>query len=133
MRYQRPIPRRTISKEFEEGVYQAKIVSVRREKSKKKQDMFVLTLEGVQGERVSYFLTFGTVYTQSNMNYLLASIESNKVEIPDISYGFNRQTYEFLKGKQVYIKIEMKKYKGVTKPQVESFLMREEYEEKEFL
>ena len=58
------------------------------------------------------FLTFGNDYTEDNLRYILVSIQDNGVEIPDVDFGYNRETFEFLKGKDVYIQVEEQEYKG---------------------
>lgn len=134
MEYRRPLTRRAINRYFDDGVHQVTIKIVEKRKSKKKKlNMFELTLEGAKGEEISYFLTFDTGYTEKYLNYILASIEANGVEIPGIRFGFNRQTDEFLTGKKVYINVDTTKYKGTKKPFVSAFLSKEEFENQEYL
>ncbi len=133
MKYEKSEPRKSIHKAFEEGVHTATIQKIGKRKSKeKKLNQFVLTLEGKKGETIDYFLTFDTAYTHTNLNYLLGSIESNGVEIPDESFGFNRETQNFLTKKQVFIKVVKEKQKGANKLVAKSFLLKEEYQDHHF-
>ena len=134
MEYQRPLTRRAINRYFDDGIHQATIKSIETRKSKKsKLNMFVITIEGSFGEEITYYLTFDTSYTEKNLNYILASIEANGVDIPLMKFGFNRQTDEFLTGKKVYINVGTKKYKGVNKAEITAFLTKEEVENQDYL
>lgn len=92
--------------------------------------MFLLSL-GKSNEKGVYFLTFGNDYTEDNLRYILVSIQDNGVEIPDVDFGYNRETFEFLKGKDVYIQVEEQEYKGKVKHAVTNFLTQDEFEESE--
>ena len=91
--------------------------------------MFVLSIIGKNEEKGAFYLTFGNDYTEDNLRYLLASIQDNGVEIPDVDFGYNRETFDFLKNKEVYIKVEEQEYKGKVRHAVTNFLTLEEFEE----
>ncbi|EGO2510613.1 type III secretion system protein PrgE [Enterococcus faecalis] len=131
MKYERPLKRESQIKEFELGTYAAVIEKVQKKQSQKGNDMFLLSLLGKSNEKGVYFLTFGNDYTEDNLRYILASIQDNGVEIPDVDFGYNRETFEFLKGKDVYIQVEEQEYKGKVKHAVTNFLTQDEFEESE--
>lgn len=122
MKYERPLKRNTGPDPFSIGTHSATIEKVIRKKSKNDNNMFMLTLEGKAKEAGVFFLTFGNNYTQENMSYLLASIEDNGTDIPEIAFGYNADTLNFLIGKDVFIKVEMK-------PTITTFLTLQEFEE----
>lgn len=128
MNYVRPTKRSTGPQPFSVGTHSAKIVKIIRKQTKTKKDMFMIFLEGSAKESGVYFLTFGFDNTQENMNFLLASIEDNGAEIPNIQFGYNPETFHFLTGKDVYIEVEEKEYKGEVKPAVIAFLTLDEFE-----
>ena len=111
MKYERPLKRESQIKEFELGTHAAVIEKVQKKRSQKGNDMFY-SLFGKSNEKGVYFLTFGNDYTEDNLRYILVSIQDNGVEIPDVDFGYNRETFEFLKGKDVYIQVEEQEYKG---------------------
>ena len=117
--------------EFELGTHAAVIEKVQKKRSQKGNDMFLLSLLGKSNEKGVYFLTFGNDYTEDNLRYILVSIQDNGVEIPDVDFGYNRETFEFLKGKDVYIQVEEQEYKGKVKHAVTNFLTQDEFEESE--
>lgn len=129
MNYQRPIQRTEGMKPFQLGTHQAKITKVQRKKSSKGNDMFLIFVEGMNEEKGIYFLTFGTEYTNENLNFILASIEDGGVDIPELDFGYTRETYEFLRNKDVFISVELKSYKGETKPTITKFLTLDEFEQ----
>ena len=131
MKYERPLKRESQIKEFELGTHAAEIEKVQKKRSQKGNDMFLLSLLGKSNEKGVYFLTFGNDYTEDNLRYILASIQDNGVEIPDVDFGYNRETFEFLKGKDVYIQVEEQEYKGKVKHAVTNFLTQDEFEESE--
>lgn len=131
MKYERPLKRESQIKEFELGTQAAVIEKVQKKRSQKGNDMFLLSLLGKSNEKGVYFLTFGNDYTEDNLRYILASIQDNGVEIPDVDFGYNRETFEFLKGKDVYIQVEEQEYKGKVKHAVINFLTQDEFEESE--
>ena len=129
MKYERPLKRESQIKEL--GTHAAVIEKVQKKRSQKGNDMFLLSLLGKSNEKGVYFLTFGNDYTEDNLRYILASIQDNGVEIPDVDFGYNRETFEFLKGKDVYIQVEEQEYKGKVKHAVTNFLTQDEFEESE--
>lgn len=129
MQYQRPLQRTEGFKPFDIGTHQATITKIRRKKSSRENDMFLIFLEGMNEERGVYFLTFGTEYTDENLAFLLASIEDGGVDIPAMNFGYNRETYEFLLNKDVLIAVELQSYKGEIKPTVTKFLTLDEFEQ----
>lgn len=133
MRYERPLKRETGEKSFSVGTHAATIKKVINKQSKSGNPMFIIRLEGENEEKGVFFLTFGNDYTQDNLNYILASIEDNGVDIPDIEFGYNKATLTFLQEKEVFIKVEETTYKGNPQLSVTSFYTREEYEASEDL
>ena len=131
MKYERPLKRESQIKEFELGTHAAVIEKDQKKRSQKGNDMCLLSLLGKSNEKGVYFLTFGNDYTEDNLRYILASIQDNGVEIPDVDFGYNRETFEFLKGKDVYIQVEEQEYKGKVKHAVTNFLTQDEFEESE--
>ncbi|KAJ85614.1 hypothetical protein P791_1213 [Enterococcus faecalis NY9] len=91
--------------------------------------MFRLFVEGSQGEKGQYFLTFGTEYTDESLTFLIASIEDGGTDIPDLDFGFNRATFDFLLNKDAFIQVEMKEYKGKSQPAITKFLTLDEFEQ----
>lgn len=128
MKYIRPQERSNGYKKFEIGTHAATIKKVSKKVSKSGSDMFVLSLEGTNEEKGNYFFVFGNDYTESNMSYLLSSIEDNGVEMPDIDFGYNKNTFDFLANKDVYIQVEEKLYQGNMQAQITTFLTLEEFE-----
>lgn len=131
MRYQRPLNREPVNKEFSVGTHSATITAVRKKKSSKGNEMFILQLEGKQEEKGAYFLVFGNDYTEPNINYILASIEDNGQMIPDVKFGYNKETYDFLANKEVYIQVVESMYNGQMQKKVETFLTLNEFESSE--
>ncbi|EHV0179359.1 type III secretion system protein PrgE [Enterococcus faecalis] len=129
MNYQRPIKRTTGYKNFNVGTHQVKITGVKKTKSSKGNNMFRLFVEGSQGEKGQYFLTFGTEYTDESLTFLIASIEDAGTDIPDLDFGFNRATFDFLLKKDAFIQVEMKEYKGKSQPAITKFLTLDEFEQ----
>lgn len=128
MKFERPKSRELERKDFEVGVHVAHIYSIDKQKSGKGNDMFVLTIEGQNGEQVRNYMAFGTPYSELNLSYLLASIQDNGVDIPDIEFGYNPETLKFLLKKSVYIEIEPNEYEGTIRYQLKTFLTQEEFE-----
>lgn len=128
MNYQRPLQRTSGPKKFPVGTHQAKITKVQKKKSRKNNDMFTIYLEGLNGERGVFYLTFGNEYTDENLSFLIASIEDNGIEIPDLDFGFNKDTFLFLHNKDVFINVEMKPFNGEIKEAVTQFLTLDEFE-----
>ncbi|WP_033599161.1 hypothetical protein [Enterococcus faecalis] len=129
MNYQRPLQRTTGYKNFNVGTHQIKIIGVKKTKSSKGNNMFRLFVEGSQGEKGQYFLTFGTEYTDESLTFLIASIEDGGTDIPDLDFGFNRATFDFLLNKDAFIQVEMKEYKGKSQPAITKFLTLDEFEQ----
>lgn len=135
MKYTRPLKREETKKEFSIGSHPATIKQVQNliSKNKTKSEMFMITVVGEDKEEAIYFLVFGNAYTESNLNFLLASIEDNGVDIPDIDFGYNPATLKFLKGKAVYIEIKETEYKGNKQHSIDKFLNLKEFEESDVL
>ncbi|MGX7203079.1 type III secretion system protein PrgE [Enterococcus plantarum] len=131
MKYQRPTERRNGFKQFAVGTHAATITKVQNKQAKSGSDMFILFLEGKNEEQGRFSLTFGNDFTQDNMNFLLASIEDNGVEIPDLTFGYNPDTLKFLTRKDVYIRVEEGSYQGQPQVQIKEFLTLEEFENSE--
>ncbi|EPH81487.1 hypothetical protein P0E63_08940 [Enterococcus faecalis] len=121
---------------FEEGVHQAKIVKVEAKKSNKQNDLFEFHLEGANREQGKFYLTFGSAWTDANLQRILASIEDNNQTIASIDYGYNQETLGFLTNKYVFIKVVKRTgtymdKNGIEQPEkgtkVANFLTKEEY------
>lgn len=112
---------------FEPGSYEAVIKNVYLEKTKTKKKKLVLQIAGDEGQIGYYHLVFDTPYTENNMNCILALIEDNGEEIPDMDFDYNQKTADFLKEKAVYILVEEEDWQGEVKPAITSFLQEEEY------
>ncbi|MCA5014555.1 MULTISPECIES: type III secretion system protein PrgE [unclassified Enterococcus] len=128
MKYQRPMERTTGPKEFVAGTYAATIRKIINKPSGSGNKMFTLFLEGKNKEQGRSFLVFGNDFTQQTLSFILASIEDNGVEIPDIEFGWNKDTYNFLLNKDVYIRVEDGFYKGQPQTQITEYLTLEEFE-----
>ncbi|WP_285013301.1 hypothetical protein [Lactococcus garvieae] len=97
--------------------------------------MMSLLVEGKEGEGAFYNLTFSPDNIEASedfMNYILSSIEDNGVEIPDLDFGYNKETVQFLKEKAVYIRIKQTTYKGKVDGKIEAFLNQEEFDDEEW-
>lgn len=128
MKYERPAKRDEGPKIFELGSHAATIKKVEKKTSKSGNQMFMLKLEGTQKEQGVFFLVFGNDYTAPNLNYILASIEDNGIEIPEIVYGHNKATFEFLENKEVYINVTDELNQGELKRTIKTFLTLDEFE-----
>lgn len=132
MKYTRPLQREKEKNEFSIGSHPATISKIKNMISKKtKSEMFIMTIVGEEGQEATYFLVFGNDYTENNVNFLLASIEDNGEEIPDIDFGYNKQTRDFLLNKAVYIEIKETEYQGNKQNSIDKFLNLAEFEESE--
>ncbi|GAK31327.1 hypothetical protein WOSG25_090240 [Weissella oryzae SG25] len=128
MRYSRPTERRTKAIDFPAGYHDVRIADVTATTAKNKEtQMFVLKLIGSLSEVGYYNLTFGNSMTDENIGFILASIEDHGVEIPDIDFAYNRQTVDFLNGKQAYIKVTTERYRGTDKGRVDEFVTAAEF------
>lgn len=128
MKYQRPVERPTGPKEFLPGTYAATIKKIVNKPASSGSKMFTFFLEGKNGEQGRSFLTFGNDFTQQTLSFILASIEDNGVEIPDIEFGWNQDTYNFLLNKDVYIRVEEGEYKGKPQTKITEYLTLDEFE-----
>lgn len=129
MKYQKPTKNREEKISFSPGIHEAVIEKVIMNKSKKSgDDMFMIFVAGNNGESGLFFLTFDNDFTEENLGYILSSIEDNGCEIPDIDYDYNKETAEFLTGKDVYIKVKQTEYQGRTQYSIDSFLSQEEFD-----
>lgn len=133
MKYTRQNVRTEGYKKFDVGTHAATIKKVIKKPAKSGSKMFVLSLEGKNDEKGSYYLVFGNDYTEGNLNFLLSSIEDNGADIPDIDFGYNPGTFEFLGNKEVYIEVEDKIFNGKMQPQIVKFLTLDEFETSEQL
>ncbi len=117
---------------FDEGVHEGTIKFAKLTKSSSGSDMMTLFVEGHHGEGAFYNLTFSSDNIEASeefMNYILSSIEDNGVEIPDLDFGYNQATVQFLKNKAVYIRIKHKTYQGKLDGKIQDFLNQEEFED----
>lgn len=126
--YKRPVGERNTYKNFEVGVYPAAIKKVKLAKTKADKPKFTIIVNGKNEESGLYNLVFGNEFTEKNFNYLLASIEDNGTEIPDIDFDYNEETVKFLTGKNVYIRVELSDWNGELVPTITEFLNEEEFE-----
>lgn len=133
MKYTRQNVRTEGYKKFEVGTHAATIKKVIKKLSNKGSKMFVLSLEGKNEEKGSNYLVFDNDYTEGALNFLLSSIEDNGTEIPEIDFGYNKETFEFLDNKEVYIEVEEKMFNGKMQPQIVKFLTLDEFENSEQL
>lgn len=131
MRYQRPIERQEGPKQFLPGTYSATITKVINKPTRSGKNMFTLHLVGKNEEQGLFFLTFGNAYTEENICFILASIEDNGVEIPDIEFGHNKDTFDFFRNKDVYIRVEEGEYLGKPQCRISQFLTLKEFEDSE--
>lgn len=131
MKFKRPSVRSEGYKKFEVGTHVATINKVVKKVSSSGNNMFVLALVGKNEEKGSSYLVFDNDYTEENLSFLLSSIEDNGVEIPEIDFGYNKLTFEFLENKEVYIEVEKKLFQGKMQPQITKFLTLEEFENSE--
>lgn len=132
MKYTRPLQREEEKNEFSIGSHSATIKTVKETISKNSgSEMFIMKVVGEKEEEATFFLTFGNDFTENNVNFLLASIEDNGVEIPDIDFGYNKQTRNFFREKAVYIEVKEKEYKGNKNNVIDKFLNLEEFENSE--
>lgn len=113
---------------FPVGRHQAKIIDVQMSESKNENEMFKITVSDGQYQG-AYYLTFNTVYTKENLSFILMSIEDNGEEIPDIDFGYNYETAQFLEGKSVYIEVEEEFFQKKKLTKISSFLLLDEYED----
>ncbi|TYC47998.1 type III secretion system protein PrgE [Weissella muntiaci] len=126
--YKRPTERKPETVQFPAGLNQAKIEGAKLSISKNGDtNMIVLKLVGSLNEVGYYNLTFGNSMTDTNLMYILASIEDHGVVIPEIDFGYNQLTVNFLKGKSVFINVVKKKYQGKARSEVEKFLNANEF------
>lgn len=129
MKYTRPAARTEAGfKTFQVGTHAAAITSIGTKDASSGAKMFTLSLEGKEGERGKFYLVFGNDFTENNMSFLLASIEDAGADIPDIDFGYNKPTYQFLKGKEVFIRVEEKEFRGKPQATITEFLTLEEFE-----
>lgn len=117
---------------FPVGKHQAKITNVQMTESKNKNEMFKITVSDGQYQGV-YYLTFNTAYTMGNLNFILMSIQDTGEEIPDIDFGYNYETVQFLEGKSVYIEVEEDFFQQKKRTKISSFLSLDEYEDSDSL
>ena len=113
---------------FPVGKHQAKITNVQMTESKNENEMFKITVSDGQYQGF-YYLTFNTAYTEDNLNFILMSIEDTGEEIPDIDFGYNYETVQFLEGKSVYIEVEEEIFQQKKRTKISSFLSLDEYED----
>lgn len=90
---------------LQEGKHNVMIVSCEMTTSKKGSEMLKLVLEDSQSGKGYYYLVFGTDYTEDNLQYLLTSIEDHGYDIPEMDFGYNQETVDFLKDKEIYVEI----------------------------
>jgi len=122
---------------FEAGVYQAQIINILSGKTKNgMKDMFTFEIEGANGERGNFWMVFGTEYVEDSLTRLIASIEDNGNTVPGIDFDYNRQTQEYLAGKNVFINVVDDTYipkegpnAGTEMPttRIKNFLTKDEY------
>jgi hypothetical protein len=113
---------------FPEGKHVAIIAAAKMDLSKEKgTPMIKLRIAGHTNEVAFYYLAFGNKMTEDNLGFLLASIEDNGVVIPDLDFGYNQKTVDFLIHKQVFIEVVNEKYKGKVRGNISRFLTKAEF------
>ncbi|MFC4652747.1 type III secretion system protein PrgE [Lactococcus nasutitermitis] len=125
--YQRYTSNREKSIPFEVGAHLATIKRVSLKETKSGLEKLVLLLEGESGETGFYYLTFNN-FVGENLNLILTSIDDNGEEIPQMSFGYDEATAQFLTGKEVYIKVGMETYQGEQRSVIKTFLNQEEFD-----
>lgn len=111
---------------FPAGVYDATIESVQMRVSEKGHKMFVLKLS--DGEYIGfYYLMFEMEHSDKYLNFLLNSIDDHGEVIPDMNFGYNLETKNFLENKEVYIEVVDKVYDGKKRTRIQSFLLLKDY------
>lgn len=128
MKYQRPIVREQGPEKFTPGTYAATITKIINKPSKSGAEMFTFILTGKEDQQGRSFLTFGNDFTDRTLSFMIASIEDNGVEIPDIEFGWNQATLNFLMNKDVFIRVEDGMYQGQPQTKITEFLTLEEFE-----
>lgn len=88
-----------------------------------------MVLEGQNRERAYYYLTFGTDYTEDNLQYLLTSIQDHGYDIPDLDFGYNKETVQFLEDKKIYVEIDSELDGKRKRYRVSKILTLSEYED----
>lgn len=112
---------------FEVGAHLATIKRVSLKKTKAGLEKLVLLLEGEKGETGFYNLTFND-FVAENLNLILTSIDDNGESIPEVSFGYDGATAQFLTGKEIYIKVGMETYQGERRSVIKTFLNQEEFD-----
>lgn len=125
--YHRHESNREKSIPFEVGAHLATIKRVSLKRTKAGLEKLVLLLEGENGETGFYNLTFNN-FVAENLNLILTSIDDNGEEIPQMAFGYDEATAQFLTGKEVYIKVGMETYQGEQRSVIKTFLNQEEFD-----
>ena len=125
MKFERKNSRQSILY-LKEGKHDVTIISCEMTKSKKDSDMFKMVLEGQNGKRAYYF---GTDYTEDNLQYLLTSIQDHGYDIPDLDFGYNKETVQFLEDKKIYVEIDSELDGKQKRYRVSKILTLSEYED----
>ena len=129
--YKCPTLKRGEYRNFELGRHSAVIKKVKLAKTTTVKDKFTIIVKGKEGESGSYNLVFGTDFSETNLNYILASIEDNGYEIPMLDFDYNEPTAKFLEGKSVYIRVGLSDWSGEKQPEITEFLNEKEFEAEE--
>lgn len=95
---------------FDLGVHEVFISNVTRDKTPRGNPQFHITVSGMHDERDEVNLTFGTKYSTTELNRVLASIEDRGVPIPALNFGNNPETGNFLLDKPARIWCKINKY-----------------------
>jgi prgE len=127
MKFERKSPRDSIPF-LKEGKHDVTIQKVELTKSKRDSEMLKMIFVGQNGERAYYYLVFGTEYTEDYLQYLLTSIEDHGYDIPDLDFGYNKETAEFLVDKEIYINITAELDGKQKRYRVSKILTLSEYE-----
>ncbi|SJZ45373.1 hypothetical protein SAMN02745116_00363 [Pilibacter termitis] len=128
MKYARPTRTKRDYQPFALGTHQATIKNVKLTETKKGVPMFSMLVAGGNNQSGFYNLVFETDYTEENLGFILASIEDNGVDIPDIEFGYTEETANFLKGKSVYVEVKEEIYKENIRNVIAAFLDQAEFE-----
>ncbi|MBG1279304.1 type III secretion system protein PrgE [Lactococcus lactis] len=116
--------------DFSEGPHEAKIARAQLTKTKDEtRNMIKLRIVGEDGESGFYNITFGDELGEEQLLFLLTSIKHNGQDIPeDVDWDYNRETVDFLKGKDIYIEVKNRVYQGETRAHISRILNQDEYD-----
>ncbi len=95
---------------FDLGVHEVMISEIVKGETPRGNAQLQITVTGENGERDEVNVTFGTKYSIAELNRVLASIEDTGIAIPDLNFGNNAETGNFLLDKTARIWCKINKY-----------------------